>query len=170
MFVYVTKDHRICLNKNFNETFYSTSTSNNIFTLWQCWNGLHPFRLQKEYFQDDVFPDTKVTWEPALTGSDWFSGKDGQLKTICLCPEGMKHCEYFIGQYLTLKWNQMRGIRGIVFNSHIFPIPCVFPYAMGSGRSRCFFLPELTSKKNCRGRGPSHSPPPPTVLPVIQSY
>jgi len=28
-----------------------------------------------EYFQDDVFPDTKVTWEPALSASSWFSGK-----------------------------------------------------------------------------------------------
>jgi len=27
-----------------------------------------------EFFQDDVFPDTKVTWEPALTATDWFSG------------------------------------------------------------------------------------------------
>ncbi|XP_063970323.1 coronin-7-like [Lytechinus pictus] len=48
-------------------------------------------RVKKEYFQDDVFPDTKVTWEPVLTGSDWFSGKDGQCRTISLCPEGMKY-------------------------------------------------------------------------------
>ena len=32
------------------------------------------YALQMEYFQDDVFPDTKVTWEPALTATEWFSG------------------------------------------------------------------------------------------------
>jgi len=30
--------------------------------------------VQVEYFQDDIFPDTKVTWEPALSADSWFSG------------------------------------------------------------------------------------------------
>jgi len=34
----------------------------------------HCLIVQVEFFQDDVFPDTKVTWEPALTATDWFSG------------------------------------------------------------------------------------------------
>ncbi|XP_072171377.1 coronin-7-like [Diadema setosum] len=48
-------------------------------------------RVKKEYFQDDVFPDTTVTWEPLLSASDWFSGKDAEPRKICLCPEGMKY-------------------------------------------------------------------------------
>jgi len=27
-----------------------------------------------DYFQDDIFPDTKVTWEPAVSAENWFSG------------------------------------------------------------------------------------------------
>eukprot|EP00057_Strongylocentrotus_purpuratus_P024756 XP_011679230.1 PREDICTED: LOW QUALITY PROTEIN: coronin-7 [Strongylocentrotus purpuratus] len=48
-------------------------------------------RVKKEYFQDDAFPDTKVTWEPVSTGADWFSGKNGEARTMNLCPEGMKY-------------------------------------------------------------------------------
>ena len=27
-----------------------------------------------EYFQDDLFPDTRVSWEPSLDSSEWFAG------------------------------------------------------------------------------------------------
>ncbi|KAM4632370.1 coronin-7-like isoform 2-T2 [Discoglossus pictus] len=46
-------------------------------------------RVKKEFFQDDVFPPTRVSWEPALSAVDWLSGKDKQQHTINLCPEGM---------------------------------------------------------------------------------
>jgi hypothetical protein len=48
---------------------------------------LHP--LQKEFFQDDVFPDTAVTWEPALSAKAWFEGANGQPRLLSLQPPGM---------------------------------------------------------------------------------
>uniref|UniRef100_A0A8C5H9M2 Coronin n=1 Tax=Gouania willdenowi TaxID=441366 RepID=A0A8C5H9M2_GOUWI len=46
-------------------------------------------RVKKEFFQDDVYPDTSVCWEAALTASDWLSGSNGQHKKISLKPKDM---------------------------------------------------------------------------------
>ncbi|KAK9535091.1 hypothetical protein VZT92_007493 [Zoarces viviparus] len=46
-------------------------------------------RVKKEFFQDDVYPDTAVCWEPALTASAWLSGSNGQHKKISLKPKDM---------------------------------------------------------------------------------
>ncbi|XP_068191934.1 coronin-7-like isoform X1 [Antennarius striatus] len=46
-------------------------------------------RVKKEFFQDDVFPDTAVCWEPALNASAWLSGSNGQHKKISLKPKDM---------------------------------------------------------------------------------
>ncbi|XP_070779150.1 coronin-7 [Enoplosus armatus] len=46
-------------------------------------------RVKKEFFQDDVFTDTVVCWEPALTASAWLSGSNGQHKKISLKPKDM---------------------------------------------------------------------------------
>lgn len=46
-------------------------------------------RVKKEFFQDDVYPDTTVWWEPALTASAWLSGSNGQHKKISLKPKDM---------------------------------------------------------------------------------
>ncbi|XP_005744419.1 coronin-7-like isoform X4 [Pundamilia nyererei] len=46
-------------------------------------------RVKKEFFQDDVYSDTAVWWEPALTGSAWLSGSNGQHKKISLKPKDM---------------------------------------------------------------------------------
>ncbi|XP_044038262.1 coronin-7 isoform X2 [Siniperca chuatsi] len=46
-------------------------------------------RVKKEFFQDDVFTDTAVCWEPALTASAWLSGSNGQHKKISLKPKDM---------------------------------------------------------------------------------
>lgn len=45
--------------------------------------------LQKEFFQDDLYPDTDVCWEPALTASAWLSGSNGQHKKMSIKPKGM---------------------------------------------------------------------------------
>lgn len=45
--------------------------------------------VQKEFFQDDLFTDTAVCWEPALTSSAWLSGSNGQHKKISLKPKDM---------------------------------------------------------------------------------
>lgn len=45
--------------------------------------------LQKEFFQDDVYTDTAVCWEPALTASAWLSGSNGQHRKMSLKPKDM---------------------------------------------------------------------------------
>uniref|UniRef100_A0AAR2KHG2 Coronin n=1 Tax=Pygocentrus nattereri TaxID=42514 RepID=A0AAR2KHG2_PYGNA len=46
-------------------------------------------RVRKEFFQDDVFPETAVWWEPALTASAWLLGTDAQHRKISLKPKDM---------------------------------------------------------------------------------
>ncbi|KAI4890469.1 hypothetical protein NFI96_021847 [Prochilodus magdalenae] len=46
-------------------------------------------RVKKEFFQDDVFPETAVWWQPALTASAWLSGSDGKHSKISLKPKDM---------------------------------------------------------------------------------
>ncbi|XP_022608048.1 coronin-7-like [Seriola dumerili] len=46
-------------------------------------------RVKKEFFQDDVYTDTAVWWEPILTASGWLSGINGQHKKISLKPKDM---------------------------------------------------------------------------------
>jgi len=43
-----------------------------------------------EYFQDDLFPDTRVWWEPALTSDQWFAGRNGTQRMLSLKPADMK--------------------------------------------------------------------------------
>lgn len=46
-------------------------------------------RVKKEFFQDDVYPDTTVCWEPALTAAAWLTGSNGQQKKMSLKPKDM---------------------------------------------------------------------------------
>uniref|UniRef100_A0A8C6KGN9 Coronin n=1 Tax=Nothobranchius furzeri TaxID=105023 RepID=A0A8C6KGN9_NOTFU len=46
-------------------------------------------RVKKEFFQDDVYTDTAVWWEPALAASAWLSGSNGQHRKISLKPKDM---------------------------------------------------------------------------------
>uniref|UniRef100_A0A3B4YJF5 Coronin n=1 Tax=Seriola lalandi dorsalis TaxID=1841481 RepID=A0A3B4YJF5_SERLL len=50
-------------------------------------------RVKKEFFQDDVYTDTAVWWEPILTASGWLSGINGQHKKISLKPKDMTPSE-----------------------------------------------------------------------------
>ncbi|XP_075035531.1 mitochondrial import inner membrane translocase subunit TIM16 isoform X1 [Mixophyes fleayi] len=59
-----------------------------------CSTSLEPVafrvpRVKKEFFQDDVFPPTRVTWDAALSSEEWLSGKDKHQHSINLCPAGM---------------------------------------------------------------------------------
>ena len=60
-----------------------------MFVVREC-NLLHHPLLQTEFFQDDLFPDTAVAWEPAMTADQWLSGCNKAQRTISLRPEGMK--------------------------------------------------------------------------------
>ena len=48
-----------------------------------------PPSLQKEFFQDDVFPDTAVSWEPVLSAGAWLGGANGQPRLLSLQPPDM---------------------------------------------------------------------------------
>ena len=52
------------------------------------------FDFQKEYFQDDIFPDTRVKWEAALSAQEWLAGKNAIQGILSLCPPGMKLCKH----------------------------------------------------------------------------
>ena len=42
-----------------------------------------------EYFQDDLFPDTAVTWESVMSSKQWYAGEDEPVKRVSLCPSDM---------------------------------------------------------------------------------
>ncbi|XP_034248908.1 coronin-7 isoform X3 [Thrips palmi] len=46
-------------------------------------------RIKLDLFQDDLFPATKVTWEPSVSANEWFSGAQHPVKRISLRPPGM---------------------------------------------------------------------------------
>ncbi|XP_064607683.1 coronin-7-like isoform X2 [Liolophura sinensis] len=47
-------------------------------------------RVKKDYFQDDIFPDTKVTWKPAMSSAEWFSGMNRAPAKVSLRPADMQ--------------------------------------------------------------------------------
>ena len=46
-----------------------------------------------EYFQDDIYPDTRVTWQATLTAQQWLDGGDELQPCISMRPADMKPCE-----------------------------------------------------------------------------
>lgn len=50
--------------------------------------------LQPEFFQDDLFPDTSVTWEPTLTAEQWLAGNDKLPRKMSLKPTDMTACKF----------------------------------------------------------------------------
>ena len=50
--------------------------------------------FQMEYFQDDIYPDTRVTWQAALSAQEWLDGGDELQSSISLIPADMKPCEH----------------------------------------------------------------------------
>jgi len=46
-------------------------------------------RVKSTFFQDDIFPPTRVLWVPASSGSAWLEGKDANPAWISLQPADM---------------------------------------------------------------------------------
>ncbi|KAB7497235.1 Coronin-7 [Armadillidium nasatum] len=46
-------------------------------------------RIKTEYFQDDLFPPTQVTWEPVMTSAEWFGGTNRPPRLVSLQPPDM---------------------------------------------------------------------------------
>ena len=47
-------------------------------------------RVKSAYFQDDIFPPTKVLWEPTLSAEEWLRGSLKQAPLLDLRPEDMR--------------------------------------------------------------------------------
>ncbi|GFO47590.1 coronin [Plakobranchus ocellatus] len=46
-------------------------------------------RVKTEFFQDDLFPATRVTWKPTMTAAEWLAGANNQPEIISLKPADM---------------------------------------------------------------------------------
>ncbi|XP_063048615.1 coronin-7 isoform X1 [Engraulis encrasicolus] len=46
-------------------------------------------RVRKEFFQDDVYPETAVWWESSLSASSWLSGGNAKHRKISMQPKDM---------------------------------------------------------------------------------
>ncbi|GIY09473.1 coronin-7 [Caerostris darwini] len=46
-------------------------------------------RLRSEYFQDDLFPPTRKTWQPSMTNSEWFAGINNPVEILDMKPSEM---------------------------------------------------------------------------------
>ena len=51
--------------------------------------GFRVPRVRTEFFQDDLFPETEITWRPVQTADEYLSGKKPEITKISLQPEGM---------------------------------------------------------------------------------
>ena len=63
----------------------------------------HNFQMvvsQMEYFQDDIYPETRVWWESALTCQEWLAGQDKMQPSLSLRPPDMKTCKLSIPTHL----------------------------------------------------------------------
>lgn len=47
-------------------------------------------RVKSTYFQDDIFPPTRLLWKPTVSGDQWLQGEDGDTEWVSLQPEDMK--------------------------------------------------------------------------------
>jgi len=48
-------------------------------------------RVKMEYFQDDIFPDTRQTGKPSMSHEDWFNGDNTPQEKVPLKPHNMKN-------------------------------------------------------------------------------
>ncbi|ENN74720.1 hypothetical protein YQE_08702, partial [Dendroctonus ponderosae] len=67
-------------------------------------------RIKTELFQDDLFPPTRVTWIPASSSEEWFSGKDKPVGRISLKPDGMETLSNRLEVNLKLEQDDMEGV------------------------------------------------------------
>jgi len=47
-------------------------------------------RVKNDYFQDDLFPPTRILWEPSMSAAEWFAGSNTPPKKLDLKPEDME--------------------------------------------------------------------------------
>jgi len=47
-------------------------------------------RVKSTYFQDDLFPPTRILWEPTISGEKWLKGENGEQSWTSLKPADMK--------------------------------------------------------------------------------
>lgn len=55
-------------------------------------------RIKIQYFQDDIFQNTRVTWKPTVTSEEWLDGKERHTEWISLQPADMRKCKFPVSQ------------------------------------------------------------------------
>ena len=75
-------------------------------------------RIKLDLFQDDLFPATKVTWEPVMSASEWFSGVQRIPKRKNLCPPGMDSLSESQGAAEVLSTIAPAPIKGVNNNAN----------------------------------------------------
>lgn len=75
----------VCQVKDVEFARFVTLTSNSIEPL-----SFTVPRVKNDYFQDDLFPPTKVLWQPSMTASQWFAGANIPPKRMDLKPNDME--------------------------------------------------------------------------------
>ncbi|XP_059078882.1 coronin-B-like isoform X3 [Tigriopus californicus] len=48
-------------------------------------------RVKTAFFQDDLFPDTRVTWEPTISAEEWLQGSQKSCSRVSLKPDDMRN-------------------------------------------------------------------------------
>ena len=83
------------------------------------------FVLQNDYFQDDLFPPTKVLWEPSMTASQWFGGANIPPKRMDLKPNDMETRKSF--DFAAPPHHQIRAPK--ITTDNKYPFVCLFPFS-----------------------------------------
>ena len=55
-------------------------------------------RVKSTYFQDDIFPPTRVLWSPTCSGEEWIGGEELQPSWVSLKPADMPSLSGRVGQ------------------------------------------------------------------------
>ena len=62
-------------------------------------------RTRLEYFQDDIFVDTRCVEESSLSLKEWLGGSNAPQRLVSLKPPNMKSCKYANLTYPTIVYN-----------------------------------------------------------------
>lgn len=74
--------------------------------------------VQSDYFQDDLFPPTRILWEPSMSAQEWFAGSNVPAKKLDLKPDDMDTCKY---HSLTTSYSYLFVAGFFYFFSSFFP-------------------------------------------------
>jgi len=87
---------QVCQVRDVEFARFITLTSNSIEPL-----SFTVPRVKSDYFQDDLFPPTRILWEPSMSAQEWFTGSNTPAKKLDLKPDDMDTLSNFKAQSTT---------------------------------------------------------------------